>query len=83
MPGLDQTGPAGYVPGMGKGMGPCGRGMANRCGFGQGSGNGICRHHYAGSGPLSMEAKKQQLEAELKRLEAEKAEIQRRLTFLE
>lgn len=33
--------------------------------------------------PLSTEAQKQLLEAELKRIDAEKAEIERRLTTLE
>jgi hypothetical protein len=33
--------------------------------------------------PLSKEAKKQLLEAELKRIEAEKAEIERRLNTIE
>jgi len=83
MPGLDQTGPAGCGPGTGRGMGPCGRGMANRRGPVQGPGRGICRRYYVNSEPLSMEAKKQLLEAELRRLDAEKTEIQRRLTSLE
>jgi hypothetical protein len=83
MPGLDQTGPAGYGPGTGRGMGPCGRGMAFGRGFGQGFGRGICRRYYLGPGPLDPEARKQLLEAELKRIEAEKAEIQRQLTSLE
>ncbi len=32
MPGFDRTGPAGYGPGTGRGMGPCGAGMT----FGRG-----------------------------------------------
>ncbi|MEN6443777.1 MAG: DUF5320 domain-containing protein [Methanoregula sp.] len=81
MPGLDQTGPAGYGPGTGRGMGPCGRGMAVGRGFGRG--RGFCWNNSVKPEPLSREAKKQLLEAELKRIDAEKTEIQRRLTTLE
>ncbi|HOO97833.1 MAG TPA: DUF5320 domain-containing protein [Caldisericia bacterium] len=35
MPGYNGTGPRGRGQGTGKGMGPCGRGLANR-GFGSG-----------------------------------------------
>ena len=83
MPGLDQTGPFGYGPGTGRGMGPCGRGMAFGRGFRQGFGRGFYWNNYVEPEPLSTEAKKQLLEAEIKRIEAEKAEIQRRLTSLE
>ena len=89
MPGFDQTGPAGYGPGMGRGMGPCGNGMAfgrgAAQGFGRrfGRGRGFCRSYYAEPEPLSKEAQKQLLEAELGRIEAEKTEIQKRLTTLE
>ena len=92
MPGFDQTGPAGIGPGTGRGMGPCG-GRAYRKGFhlaagggfgrGFGRGRGSCWNAYAEPEPLSTEAKKQLLEAELKRLEAEKAEIERRLRTIE
>lgn len=93
MPGFDQTGPAGYRPGMGRGMGPCGRGMASGrgaaqgfCrGFGRGfgRGRGFCWNSCTEPEPLSKEAQKQLLEAELKRIEAEKTEITKRLTSLE
>lgn len=93
MPGLDQTGPAGLGAGTGRGMGPCGRGMAYRRGgaqgggrgFGRGSGRGrgFCWNYYPEPEPLSKEAQKQLLEAELKRIDAEKTEITRRLTTLE
>lgn len=89
MPGLDQTGPAGYGSGTGRGMGPCGRGMAIgrgvAPGFGRrfGRGRGFCWNAYPETEPISREAQKQLLEAELKRIEAEKTEIQRRLTTLE
>lgn len=90
MPGFDQTGPVGFGPGTGRGMGPCGRGMAMRrggrggytrgagMGFGRGFGRGYCWSMPAEE-PLTADAQKQLLEAELKRIEAEKIEIQRRL----
>lgn len=89
MPGFDQTGPAGSGAGTGRGMGPCGRGMACEKGTsrvygrGFGRGRGSCRNFYPGSEPLSQEAQKKLLEAELARVEAEKAEIEQRLTTLE
>jgi hypothetical protein len=89
MPGFDQTGPAGYGPGTGRGMGPCGRGMGFRRGFplgygrGFGRGRGFCWNYYIEPEPLSKEAQKQLLEAELKRIEEEKAEIERRLNSIE
>jgi len=88
MPGFDQTGPAGYGPGTGRGMGPCGRGMAVGRGFGRGFGRGLgfgsgFYGNYIEPEPLSKDAQKQLLEAELKRIEAEKTEIQRRLTSFE
>ena len=89
MPGFDATGPAGYGPGSGRGLGPCGAGRAYRRGYpmgygrGFGRGRGFCWNYYAEPEPLSKEAEKQLLEAELKRLEAEKAEIERRLNSIE
>jgi hypothetical protein len=82
MPGLDQTGPAGYGNGTGRGMGPCGRGMAYGRGSGQGfgrrsgRGRGFCWNLLSEPNPVSKEAQKQLLEAE-------KTEIERRLTTLE
>ena len=88
MPGFNQTGPAGYGPGTGRGMGPCGRGMAVGRGFGRGFGRGLgfgsgFYGNYIEPEPLSKDAQKQLLEAELKRIEAEKAEIERRLNTIE
>jgi len=89
MPGLDQTGPAGYGAGTGRGRGPCGqgmalgRGMAQRCGRGFGRGRGFCWNSFPEPGPVSREAQKQLLEAELKRIDAEKTEIEKRLTTFE
>lgn len=93
MPGFDGTGPVGYGAGTGRGRGPCGRGMeyGRGCGRGAGRGRGFRAGFfgpfgygtYAEPEPLSPEAQKQLLEAELKRIEAEKTEITKRLTSLE
>jgi hypothetical protein len=94
MPGFDQTGPAGAGAGTGRGMGPCGMGMAVRRGFRQGAGRCFGRSrgfygnfrsygYYPEPEPLNKETQKQLLEAELKRIELEKTEIEKRLTSLE
>jgi hypothetical protein len=89
MPGLDHTGPAGFGTGTGRGMGPCGRGMAFGRGGAQGSGRvfgrgrGFCRNSFPEPEALSKEAQKHLLEAELTRIEAEKTEITKRLSTFE
>jgi hypothetical protein len=62
----------------GRGLGPCGRGL--RRGFGRGMGMG-CRGRAPYAEPVSFtEAEeKKLLEAELKEIELEKQEIQKRL----
>lgn len=40
MPGFNQTGPQGFGPGTGRGIGPCGGGMRRQ---GSGAGRGMCR----------------------------------------
>ena len=74
MPGQDKTGPMGYGPRTGRGFGPCGCGT--RRGFGRGFG-GRCW----GTVPvtLSKEEEKKILEAELKEIDLEKQEIEKRL----
>jgi hypothetical protein len=63
--------------------------MAFGRGFGQGAGRGLCRRRgfcwnsFSEPEPLNKVAQKELLEAELKRIEAEKTEIQKRLTSLE
>jgi hypothetical protein len=42
MPGMDKTGPFGTGP-MGRGMGPCGGGLASQRGNGRGMGRGFRR----------------------------------------
>jgi len=64
----------------------CGRGLGRGRGFGRGFRMGYPPAYYGNypePEPLSKEAQKQLLEAELNRINAEKAEIERRLTTLE
>jgi len=69
MPGQDGTGPLGQGALTGRGLGPCGRGLARGRGFGRGF--GLAR------APVVL------TEAEEKKiLEAEKAEIEKRLKEL-
>jgi hypothetical protein len=77
MPGMDRTGPIGYGPLTGRGLGPCGRGLAFRRGFGRGFG-----WRYVEPVNLTKEEQKKILEAELKEIEAEKQEIEKRLKEL-
>jgi hypothetical protein len=64
-----------------------GRGFAQGAGRRFGRGRGFCGTfspgYYAEPEPLSKDAQKRLLEAELKRIEAEKTEIEKRLTTLE
>ena len=74
MPGQDGTGPLGQGPLTGRGLGPCGCGM--RRGFGRGYGRGFgFRRQVA----LTKEEEKKILEAELKEIDLEKQEIEKRL----
>ncbi len=88
MPARDRTGPLGEGPMTGRGLGPCGRGLAR--GYGQGRGLGLgrgfaWRARDWSARPadrtvnISREEQKQVLEQELKDLEAEKQAIEKRL----
>jgi hypothetical protein len=59
-----------------------GRGVGRSFGRSRGFGSGFYGN-YIEPEPLSKDAQKQLLEAKLKRIEAEKTEIQRRLNSLE
>ena len=73
MPRRDGTGPAGFGPMTGRGMGNCnnysavGYGMGRRAGRGCGWGNGP---HTAVASPITLAERKQLLQEELKRIEA-------------
>lgn len=79
MPGNDRTGPLGRGPMTGRGMGPCGRGLARGAGtapgrgFGRGMGRGM--GPYWGSAPAYQPTKEQ----ELADLRAEKVLIEQDL----
>jgi hypothetical protein len=59
----------------GRGLGPCGGGM--RRGFGRGFGRGRCPAKFAVG--FSKDEEKKILEAELKQMETDKQEIEKRL----
>ena len=93
MPQRDSRGPEGKGPRtgrqmgncegakpLGRGFGPCGREM--RRGFGRGFGYGAMRASPAEAITLTLGEKKKILEAELRELEAEKQEIEKRLKEL-
>jgi len=77
MPGQDGTGPLGYGPLTGRGWGPCGGGM--RRGFGRGFGRGLGFRRQL---TLTKDEEKKILEAEIKEIELEKQEMQKRLKEL-
>jgi hypothetical protein len=74
MPWGDGTGPLGQGPLTGRGLGPCGCGM--RRGFGRGYGRGFGFRRQV---TLTKEEEKKILEAELKEIDLEKQEIEKRL----
>ena len=78
MPGQDRTGPSGMGALTGRGLGPCGCGM--RRGAGRGFGRGL---RYARPVAVSKEEEKNILEAELKEMDLEKKEIEKRLKDIE
>jgi len=75
MPGQDRTGPLGQGAMTGRGLGPCGGGM--RRGFGRGFGRGRCPAKFAVG--FSKDEEKKILEAELKQMETNKQDIEKRL----
>ena len=81
MPRQDKTGPLGQGALTGRGLGPCGAGLGFRCGFGRGLGF-RARAFSAQSITLTQADEKKILQAELKELEAEKSEVEKRLKSL-
>lgn len=74
MPGQDGTGPLGQGAMTGRGLGPCGCGM--RRGFGRGFGR---EFGFRRQVTLTKDEEKKILEAELKELDLDKQEIEKRL----
>jgi len=79
MPRQDKTGPNGQGPMIGRGLGPCGRGLHRgfRRGFGRGMGWRCWGLPYAEPVSFTEAEEKKLLEAELKEIELEKQEIQK------
>jgi hypothetical protein len=84
MPGMDKTGPFGTGP-MGRGMGPCGGGLASQRGFGRGMGRGFRR----GGGPgwcstltISSEEEKALLEQQKSWLKSQVEAVEKQLENL-
>lgn len=78
MPGGDGTGPLGQGPLTGRGLGPCGRGLAVRRRFGGRS----YRYPIAQQITLTKQEQKKILEEEKKELELELKAIQEKLKEL-
>ena len=76
MPGMDGTGPMGQGPLTGRGLGPCG------CGMRRGFGRGLGRFRYAEPLVLTQEEQKKILETQLKEIELEKQNIEKKLKEL-
>ena len=92
MPAFDGTGPLGYGPMTGRGLGPCGRGLGWRRGYGYGYGYGrgygrqwaeypVNSYPYYNQ-PLSKEEEKNLLDDQKKALENDLKNIQNRLKEL-
>ncbi len=88
MPGMDKTGPSGQGPLTGRGLGPCGAGARRGFGRGMGRGFGMGSRRFALSGQgvqpvvLSEVDEKKILEQELKELDLDKQEVEKRLKEL-
>ncbi|MEM3370933.1 MAG: DUF5320 domain-containing protein [Candidatus Woesearchaeota archaeon] len=78
MPGQDGTGPLGLGPLTGRGLGPCSYGM--RRGFSRGYRRGVGFRRQV---TLTKEEEKKILEAELKEIDLEKQEIEKKLKEME
>ncbi|MBW3004341.1 DUF5320 domain-containing protein [Candidatus Woesearchaeota archaeon] len=82
MPAQDGTGPMGRGPMTGRGMGPCGAGMQRGSGFGRGMRGGrgwFCRFPFIEPVALTQEEQKKVLEAEKEELEFELKRIKEKL----
>lgn len=78
MPRFDKTGPWGWGPGSGWGMGPCGAGLAWR----MGGERGLGWRKFGPYQPLGEKEEKEILKEELKDMEDEMSQIKERLSQL-
>ena len=78
MPAQDRTGPSGQGPLTGRGLGPCGQGAS------RGFGRGFRRRSFWSKEEITLNKTEQKkiLEAELKDIEEEKKQIQKKLKGL-
>ncbi|MFH1432561.1 MAG: DUF5320 domain-containing protein [archaeon] len=76
MPNKDRTGPLGQGVQTGRGLGPCGGGMRKGLGRGFGRGLGLRCNRLV---PLTEAEEKKVVETDLKELDLEKQEIEKRL----
>jgi hypothetical protein len=74
MPGLDKTGPRGEGPTTGRGLGPCGSGLAWRRGCGMGRGLG---RYFGWNWPQNKEDQKKALVDYKKALEEELEDVKK------
>jgi len=79
MPNFDGTGPMGLGPRTGRGLGPCGRGLGWRMGYGRGFGYGYRCFASPKNELNALEDEIQILEEELKALKEEKAALEEEL----
>ena len=85
MPAMDGTGPEGRGALTGRRLGPCGRGFARRLGIRRGFGRGLgfrARTFLGEPITLTEAEEKKILKAELKEIEDEKKEVEKRLKEL-
>jgi hypothetical protein len=85
MPRFNGTGPLGYGPVTGRGLGPCGAGMGWRKGLGRGYGRGFGWRNFGGYYPTQTPTKKEEtnmLSEEAEALEEELRAIKSRLEEL-
>jgi len=83
MPGRDGTGPLGYGPMTGRGLGPCGRGLAFRRGFGMGFGRGLGWRYWRYWRPAPFSGVSLNRDEELRILEEEKRSLEEELRAIE
>jgi len=78
MPALDKTGPQGQGPLTGRGLGPCGRGLGMRAGFGRcrGFGRGLGRY-FGWNAPQTEEDQKKALADYRQALEEELEDLKK------
>jgi len=82
MPRFDGTGPLGYGPGTGRGLGPCSAGIGWRRGFGRGYGRFWGWGPYNAPYRMTQKEETETLKDEAEILEEELKEIKERLAGL-